>query len=454
MTSSLSNTLRSLAILFLVGLFVTAGFFFSRRFRAEPEVALPPDAKRISFAILEDYEKGDDLNDVALDFALMNKLEIDTMRTSFGWDNFEPVRGQYDFAWLEEFVRLANQYGVKLRPYIGYTPDWAGAPDSDGIVWNNPPGNYQDWYNFVYQLALALRDYPNVLSYEIYNEMNLSLWWDGSIEQYQETLRYATEAVRAADPDAQVIAGALSEPDYDWLQGLTEAGLTQHYDILPVHAYPETWSDPNVVVENFLGIEYRSYFLPHYKEHSEGEPIWVNEMGYATTPGRTEEDQANWWARAVSTYLAEPEIEHIGVYEIRDLDPGVEAIGDDKNYYLGLTYRDRTKKAAFYTVDLLTDLLDTDWLIIADSEVEVTVEGSSDRHLYYHAFKRPDGAQILFIWDRVNSPTVSITFQTPGSSAEHYSLTGEVTPLPDFDGSSLHDIQLVAGNVQILKINP
>lgn len=454
MTSSVSNTLRSFALLCLVGLFVIVGFLISRRFRAEPAATLPPDAKRVSFAILEDYEKGDDLNDVALDFALLNELEIDTMRTSIGWDNFEPVRGQYDFAWLEEFVRLADQYGIKLRPYIGYTPDWAGAPDSDGIVWNNPPGNYEDWYNFVYQLALTLRDYPNVLSYEIYNEMNLSLWWDGSIEQYQETLRYAAEAVRAADPDAQVIAGALSEPDYDWLQGLTEAGLTRYYDILPVHAYPETWSDPNVVAENFLGIEYRSYFLPHYKEHSEGEPIWVNEMGYASTPGRTEEDQSNWWARAVSTYLAEPEIEHIGVYEIKDLDPGVEAIGDDKNYYLGLTYRDRTKKAAFYTVDLLTDLLDTDWLIIADSEVEVTVEGSSDRHLYYHAFKRPDGAQILFIWDRVNSPTVSVTLQTPGSSAEHYSLLGEVTPYPAFDGSTLQDVQLVASSVQIFKINP
>ena len=26
----------------------------------------------------------------------MNELEIDTMRCSFGWDGYEPVRGQYD----------------------------------------------------------------------------------------------------------------------------------------------------------------------------------------------------------------------------------------------------------------------------------------------------------------------------------------------------------------------
>ena len=422
--------------------------------QAEPEAELPPGAKRVSFAVLEDYDKGDDLKDIAQDFALMNELEIDTMRCSFGWDDYEPVRGQYDFAWLEEFASLAEEYGIQLRPYIGYTPEWAGATDSDGIVWNNPPGDYRDWYNFVYQLALALSDHPNVLSYEIYNEMNLDLWWDGSVEQYMETLKQGAEAVRAADPDAQVILGGLAEPDYRWSRELMESGYARYYDILAFHSYAETWTPGNVVVEKFLGSEYRNQFLADHKQYGEGEPVWINEMGYATTPNRTEEQQANWWARAVSTFLAEPEIEHIGVYEIKDLDPGVEAIGDNKNYYLGLTYRDRTKKLAFHTVDLLTDLLDTGTLTIADSEVQVIADEESTEYLYYHLFKRPDGAQVLFVWDRVRNPTVTIKLKTPGSSAEHYSLSGEATPYPLLDGTTLKDIPLTSGNVEIFRINP
>jgi hypothetical protein len=133
------------------------------------------------------------------------------------------------------------------------------------------------------------------------------------------------------------------------------------------------------------------------------------------------------------------------VYEIKDLDPGVQAIGDDKNYYLGLTYRDRTKKLAFYTIDMLT---------IADSEVEVTVDEKSTKYLYYHLFKCPDGAQVLFVWDRVNSPTVTIKLKTPGTSAEHFSLAGEATPYPEFDGQTLRDIRLTPGNVEIFRINP
>jgi hypothetical protein len=448
---------RKMLTWLLLGMFATGGCAPE----IPPEIAPQPTAtpeparvsKKVSFALLEDYNRGDDLDDIALDFQLMNELEIDTMRCSFGWDDYEPERGQYDFAWLEEFASLAEQYGIKLRPYIGYTPEWAGATDSDGIDWNNPPGDYQDWHNFVYQLALALSDHPNVVSYEIYNEMNLDLWWDGSVEQYMETLKQGAEAVRRADPDAQIIMGGLAEPAYQWVQPLMKGGYARYYDILAFHSYAETWTPASDVVEKFLGIEYRTHFLPDQRQYGEGEPLWINEMGYAATPGRTEEQQANWWARAVSTFLAEPEIEHIGVYEIKDLDPGVEAIGDEKNYYLGLTYKDRTKKLAFQTVDLLTDLLDTGTLTIADGEVQVIAEEST-KYLYHHLFKRPDGAQVLFVWDRVRNPRISIKLKIPGSRVEHFSLAGEATPYAEFDGTTLKDIQLTAGNVEIFRINP
>src|SRR5688500_9240020 len=106
-------------------------------------------SKKVSFAILEDYDKDEDLNEVAKDFQLMRELEIDTLRCSFGWDDYEPVRGQYDFVWLKEFVKLAAQHGIKLRPYIGYTPRWAGnAGSSDGVDWDNTHSVSLAWHVF------------------------------------------------------------------------------------------------------------------------------------------------------------------------------------------------------------------------------------------------------------------------------------------------------------------
>ena len=60
-----------------------------------PAARLPHGAaaKPVSFAMLEDYDKGDDLAAVARDFALLQELEIDTLRCSFGWDDYEAAPG-------------------------------------------------------------------------------------------------------------------------------------------------------------------------------------------------------------------------------------------------------------------------------------------------------------------------------------------------------------------------
>ncbi|HEX5581509.1 MAG TPA: beta-galactosidase, partial [Gemmatimonadaceae bacterium] len=83
--------------------------------------------KRLEFAILEDYDKGDDLAEVERDFRLMRELGVTTWRGSFGWDDYEPDSGRYDFEWLHRFAERAARHGIRLRPYLGYTPEWAAA---------------------------------------------------------------------------------------------------------------------------------------------------------------------------------------------------------------------------------------------------------------------------------------------------------------------------------------
>lgn len=410
-------------------------------------------AKSVSFAVLEDYDKGQDLKEVAKDFQLMKELGIDVLRCSLGWDDYEPVRGQYDFKWLKHFVRLAAQHGIKLRPYIGYTPRWAASTGSaDGMDWNNPPADYRDWYRFVYQLAYALRDYPNVLSYEIYNEQNARLWWDGSIEQYKETLRHAALAIRTADPDAQILLGGFVLPDVDWLRSITESGHARYYDITPFHAYPETWTPTEVVIENYLDARYRE-FVHDNETLGEAEPIWINEMGFATTSGKSERDQANWWARAVSTFLADRHVEHIGVYEIKDLPLGKETIGDEKNHYLGLTRADRNKKLAFHTVALLRDLLGSTRITPADGDLTVSIAGGEAGELHSRLFKRSDGKQVLFIYDKTNNPVVRVSVQSPGKTVVRYDLDGTSTKHAAFDGRTIDNIRLTAGDVAIFVID-
>lgn len=423
----------------------------------EPLELGPPGLvhKAVSFAVLEDYDRGEDLGEVALDFDLMAELEVRTWRGSFGWDDYEPEPDVYQLEWLHDFVRLAAERGIELRPYIAYTPEWAAAGGEDDQAWNDPPASLDAWEEFAGRLAGALAHYPNVRSWEIYNEENVDLWWDGTVEEYNAVLTSAARAIREADPDAAVILGGLVWPDSDWMEATCgRLGNAAAFDIAAFHAYPETWTPEDVTVERYLGPEYHEAYVPIVDEECEGQPIWINEMGFATTPGRTEREQASWWVRAVATFLADPEIEHIGIYEIKDLPSDRPVIGDAPNYHLGLTTTDRTKKLAFHTVDLLTDLLDTGTLTVADAALRVRVVEGRAGELHHHLFIRPDGGQVLILWDRTASPTLEVDLPRAGGEAIGYELDGTGEEYEALTGDRLRRVRLEPGEPRIFLIRP
>ena len=408
--------------------------------------------KPLSFAILEDYDKGYDLALVAEDFAHFRELGVRTWRGSFGWDDYEPTRGQYDFEWLTRFVSLADSMGITLRPYLAYTPGWAARGAGDGHVWNDPPRRPDDWTQFVSALASRFRSARSIASYEIYNEENVPLWWDATPAEYAGILRLGAEAIRAADPNARVLLGGMVWPDAEWLEVVCQKQPIP-FDLIPFHAYPETWTPDSVTVENYLTPGYREDFLPLADRQCGRMPIWINELGFATTPGKSELSQAEWWVRAFATFLAAPRIEHLGIYEIRDQRPGTDVIGDAPNYYLGLLRADGTPKRAFKTVQLLVRLFGGDSITVADPALRVRVTGGKAGRLYHHLFIRPDGAQLAIVWDRTSSPTVELELARPAGRVTAYSATGEEGQ-STVNSRVLRDIQLERGRTRIFLAEP
>jgi polysaccharide biosynthesis protein PslG len=121
-------------------------------------------------------------------------------------------------------------------------------------------------------------------------------------------------------------------PDGEWIEAVCAGGRSgRRVDVIPFHAYPETWTPENVTVENYLGAQFAAGFVSSTDAACGRKRLWINETGYATLPGRTEEDQARWWIRAAATFLAQPRIDHLGIYEIKDLRSNREAIGDAPN---------------------------------------------------------------------------------------------------------------------------
>jgi len=407
-------------------------------------------AKRVGFSILEDYDKGEDLADVAKDFELFRELGVTTWRGSFGWDDYEPSRGHYDFEWLHRFADLAGRYGITLRPYIGYTPEWAASGGSDNDAWNDPPRDLADWERFVRRLATEMRRHPNIASYEIYNEENVRQWWDGSPSRYNEVLRRASNAIKAADRRAKVLLGGMVYADGTWIEHVCGEGQSgRAIDVVPFHAYPETWTPPEVDLERYLGPQFNEGFVRTVDATCGRKPIWINETGFATVAGRSEHEQADWWVRAIALFAAEPRVEHIGIYEIKDLEPSRDAIGDAPNYHLGLTRTDRSKKLAFSTVRMMVELFSR--MVTTDPP---RTSGAAAGDVFAYAFTRDDGRQLVAAWTKSADQTVAISVNRPATRAIEHHFDASTAPYSMFTGRTLSNIVLHPGTARLFELIP
>jgi hypothetical protein len=438
--------MRPLSLFVLVALAVTC----SRESRTS--LSTPP-SKQITFSILEDYDKGEDLADVARDFDLFAELGVATWRGSFGWDDYEPRRGAYDFQWLHRFAALAAARGITLRPYIGYTPAWAASGGTDADAWNDPPNDLHAWSQFVGTLAAEMRPHTNIVSYEIYNEENVRQWWDGTPAAYREVLRRAADAIRAANPHVHVLLGGMVFADVEWIEAVCdENGGGRTVDVIPFHAYPETWTPADVTVETYLPPSFDMDFSHAADTACGRKPLWINETGYATTPGRTEAEQAHWWARAIATFAATPRIEHIGIYEIKDARQDRPVIGDAPNYHLGLADVNRRKKLAFNTVKRLVAMLGN--RSFAPSRPRIVVSGGATTgKVYCYLFSRDDGRQILFTWTRSGTATIDVELGPAASRAIEYEIGGNVSGRLDVAGGHLRGLSLQPGIVRLFEIS-
>ena len=405
--------------------------------------------------VLEDYDKGADLQEVERDFRAFRELGVRGWRGSFGWDDYEPAPGRYDFGWLVGFAELARRYGLTLRPYLGYTPEWAAmGREADGQLWNDPPRRSADFARFAARLAVALRARKSVASYEVYNEEDTKTWWDGTADEYARLYAEAAESLHAAVPGVAVLPGGMVWPDAGWLRTVCEAGGARPIAAAAVHLYAETWTPDSVTLERAI----RDLAGPEFRQVVDGPcgrpPLWANEIGFATAQGKTERDQAEWWVRAVAGLASDSRVALIGIYEIKDLEPGQEVIGEKENYHLGLLRADRTPKLAFYTVRLLVSLFGRPF---EPARVEVRLREPRDDGTQpeVRAFRRADGRLLLFAWVPKAGGSVSIDVALPTSAraAQSYALDGTSSTRP-VHGRMVDGLRVEPGSPRVLLIAP
>ena len=227
------------------------------------------------------------------------------LKQQIRWEHVEASRGSIDWGATDAFVNSAQAQGVNLLFSVVSSPRWARA---DGRT-DGPPDNYQDLGNFLN--ALAGRYRGRVKAYEVWNEENLAREWGGgpvNAGAYVELLKVAYTKIKQADPDAVVIAGALTptgvmDPNVgiddvvylDQLYQYQGGVIKQYADAIGAHMAgynnaPEDWVDFHTV--NTPGYKsHPSFFFRRIDQlhdvmarHGDNRQMWITEYEWGSAP--------------------------------------------------------------------------------------------------------------------------------------------------------------------------
>jgi hypothetical protein len=376
--------------------------------------ALQPGWRTTAIGLCEDYpEETRTIERARQDLAAAHAAGAQVLRVAFGWDTIEAVRGKYDWSFWDEFVRSAvDDYGIRLIPYVCYTPQWA-ATETGRDYWRSPPRDPADFGRFMDVIVRRYQD--RIHSWELWNEPDNQAYWLGTPRQFAALVRAGSAAVHAADPTAQVVLGGIAG-EVNFLSTLLG---TEHVgplvDVVNMHSYFETWHPSPI--EHV--VDYVNSVASLVRDTGGRQPLWMAETGYSSVGGRaevssvyrahfrgehTETAQAAALARTILATIATNEVSLLAWYRINDLVSGQEVIGDDNNRHLGLWRADGSAKPACSTFTYLAHLFQQPYRVLAlpmSSARPVAVE--------VRAFVFRDGRRLIAAWNAMpNAPPVAV----------------------------------------------
>jgi hypothetical protein len=239
------------------------------------------------------------------DLDLIAAAGFKIVRMDFAWAGTERKKGVYDWSAYDELTANLERRG--LRPL--YILDYSNALYEEEVVSKDPitgkeqrgvasPRRPESVAAFARWAAAAAHHYrERRVIWEIWNEPNISFWKPKPDVGHYAALALATcKAVRAADPQATLVAPATSEVPLDFLDAFFAAGALAHLDAVTVHPYRPYSRPPETAAEDYRKL--RQLVERHAPASKKRLPILSGEWGYASdTKGVTPEVQAAYLVR-------------------------------------------------------------------------------------------------------------------------------------------------------------
>ena len=285
---------------------------------------------------------------------LLKNAGIDTIRILVPWAGVEPTDNTFDWAATDRMINSANANGIKVLAVINSTPDWAAVPDQP--TWAGHPADLNAFGDFV--TAVATRYQGKVADYEIWNEPNASIFWapTPSAQQYTELLKVAYTKIKAADPNATVIAASVAAAaetpggptinPVTYLSEMYAAGAGGYFDAISYHPY--FYSIPFSAGEGHAGVpitQAEQLYAVMVANGDGNKKIWATEYGQPSSVV-SEANQAAFVGDFLRTWRT---LDFAGPAFIHTLADYPSS--DPIQASMGLFHQDWTPKPALTTVE-------------------------------------------------------------------------------------------------------
>ena len=149
------------------------------------------------------------------DLSMIEASGMGVIRMDISWDHAEKTPGVYDFSQYDQLVRDMEALGIRILFII----DYGNTLYDEGIAPHTDAGRLAS-ANFC--AALAERYAAKHIIWELWNEPNLDQFWkpEPDVDAYMAWCHTVVPAIRQADPDACIIAPAVSRVDRTFLRAV------------------------------------------------------------------------------------------------------------------------------------------------------------------------------------------------------------------------------------------
>lgn len=182
---------------------------------------------------------------------LTRELGAAAIAQFFPWAYAEPQPGAYSWFHADRIIRHARRQGINVIARLGLVPAWARPSNSETPTTLNtlPEESFEDFARYAAAFAARYRDAVHAII--IWNEPNLSFEWGYrpvDPAAYTGLLRASYQQIKTANPDAQILAGALAPTlektgsaaglnEIEYLNAMYQAGASPYFDALAIHTY-------------------------------------------------------------------------------------------------------------------------------------------------------------------------------------------------------------------------